>query len=89
MTLKHVCAVIGMRHDSHPTWGVLRVRPVQCTAFRRPFYDFRLGLRLLGCGGSTICLRLPMSVALLKFQRPSGSRGKRRVNLGHETALAC
>jgi hypothetical protein len=89
MTLKHVCAVIGMRHRSYPTGGVLRVRPAQCQALRRPFYDFRPVLRLLGCAGSTICLDLPTSVALLKFQRPSGSRGKRRVNLGHETALAC
>jgi hypothetical protein len=89
MTLKHICADIGMRQDSSPIGGVLRVRPAQCQTVRRPFYDFRLVPRLLGCGGSTICLRLPMSVALLNFQRPSGSRGKRRVNLGHGTALAC
>lgn len=89
MTLKHVCAIVRLRpDDARPHWGV---------SARRRLNGLRLSMafRLPSCpapmafGGSTICLRLPMSVALLNFRRLEDSRGTRRVNLGHQTALAC
>ena len=89
MTLKHVCAVFGMHRDSDPTFGCSTRPTAQCQGLSATFLRLPARSAPVVSSGSTICLSLPMSVVSLKFQRPSGSRGKRRVNLGHETALAC
>ena len=89
MTLMHVCAG-GDRLSHHsPACVGPRFEPSPYSGFRPPFCDFRPGARLLASGGSTICLSQLKSVSLLRFHHLRSYRGKRRVNLGHETALAC
>jgi hypothetical protein len=89
MTLMHVCAAGDQLPHGAPLHMGQCVGPSPHTGFRGPFCDFRPSTRLLASGGSTICLSPLTSVALMKLHRLRSYRGKRRVNLGHETALAC